>query len=99
MAEKFRAAMTRVAIRDFFDIRFATRNMLFRPTEPEFLNLVRRKLAVAGTDEVDLTEEKRTRLRRQLETDLRPVLRPGDFGVFDLDETYARIREVASALA
>jgi predicted nucleotidyltransferase component of viral defense system len=98
MAEKFRAAMTRVAIRDFFDIKFATRNMLLRPEEPEFLEILRRKLAIEGSAAVDLSEEKRKVLRRQLETDLRPVLRSADFGVFNLNETYARVQETASAL-
>lgn len=98
MAEKFRAALTRVAIRDFFDIQFASRNMRFDRSSPEFLELLRKKLAIEGGGKTDLSVDKRNLLRRQRETDLRPVLRPADFGIFDLEATYDLVREVNGAL-
>jgi len=99
MSEKFRAALTRVAIRDFFDVQFATRNIRFDSEAPEFLELLRRKLAIEGGGTVDLSEDKLKVLRRQLETDLRPVLRPSDFAIFDLGTTYELVRAVHAALA
>lgn len=100
MAEKLRAALCRreVAIRDFFDVDHA---MLegFDPVDPEMVNLVGRKLAVAGTQSVDVSDARMQALRAQRETQLRPVLREQDFARFDIERAVAAIRSIAQQLA
>lgn len=100
LAEKFRAALSRreVAIRDFFDVDFAVRSLGLNPTDPEFVNLVRRKLGVPGNDSVDVSERRFLDLRRQTESQLRPVLRDRDYASFDLDRAMAMVAEMAKAL-
>ncbi|MBI5506029.1 MAG: nucleotidyl transferase AbiEii/AbiGii toxin family protein, partial [Deltaproteobacteria bacterium] len=100
MAEKLRAALSRreVAIRDFYDIDYAVRNLKLRPLEPELVELVRRKMAVAGNDPVDVSPNRLAALRLQFESQLKAVLRPGDFAEFDLDRAFATVAEVAAEL-
>ena len=100
-AEKFRAALSRreVAIRDFFDIDYAVRKLELAPGDRDLLELIRRKLQIPGNDPIDLGPERLIELRAQLETRLKPVLRPDDFGAFDLDRAFALVRQVAQALA
>lgn len=95
-AEKFRAAMSRrdPAIRDFFDIDYAIRRLGLQQDE-ELIGLVRRKLAVPGNEPVDLSGERREILQRQIESELKPILRPADFAEFDLDRSF----EAVSAMA
>jgi predicted nucleotidyltransferase component of viral defense system len=85
-AEKTRAALTRLepAIRDFFDLDYAIRNKKVVMESEEFLLLARRKIAVPGTGPINLSNERRDELVRQVGTELRPVLRGQDFEKFDL---------------
>jgi predicted nucleotidyltransferase component of viral defense system len=101
MAEKVRAALCRgeVAIRDFFDVDHAVRGVGFQTQEPGFLELLRRKLAVPRTGEVDLSDSRIEQLRRQLDAELRPVLREQEFAQFDLERAIGTVRAVAEALA
>jgi len=101
MAEKLRAALSRreVAIRDFYDIDHAVRRLGLRPETPELIELVRKKLAVAGNDPVDVSAPRLAALRRQLDSELKPVLRARDFTEFDLDRAFATVAGVAAALA
>ena len=100
MAEKLRAALCRreVAIRDFFDVDYAVRNAGFDALDPAIGDLLRRKLDVPGTEPVDVSLDRLTRLRRQLDAQLQPVLRAQDFGQFDLDRAFETIRGVARHL-
>ncbi|HKV96600.1 MAG TPA: nucleotidyl transferase AbiEii/AbiGii toxin family protein [Gammaproteobacteria bacterium] len=100
MAEKARAALARLepAIRDFFDIDHAALNSRFNPDDKHLLALVRQKLAVRDTGPVDMTHARLDRLRSQIETDLRPVLRPADFAGFDLDRAFALLLRIARAV-
>jgi predicted nucleotidyltransferase component of viral defense system len=86
LAEKFRAALSRrePAIRDFFDIDYAVRKGGLRPDAAGFIDQVGQKLAIPGNDAVDVSEQRRDALRRQVEPELRPVLRDRDFAEFDL---------------
>jgi predicted nucleotidyltransferase component of viral defense system len=86
-AEKFRAAMTRrdVAIRDFYDIDYASRRLGIRASDGELVGLVEQKLAMPGNYPVDVSQQRLKALRQQLETQLRPVLRERDFSEFDLE--------------
>ncbi len=100
MAEKVRAALCRgeVAIRDFFDVDHAVRDVGFQTREPAFLELLRRKLAIPRTGEVDLSDDRIEQLRRQLHAELRPVLREQEFARFDLERAIGTVRAVAEAL-
>jgi predicted nucleotidyltransferase component of viral defense system len=86
-AEKFRAALSRrdVAIRDFYDIAYAVGNAGIRPDVDEFVELVRQKLAIPGNEPVDISEKRFIAVRRQVATQLKPVLRSKDFAAFDLE--------------
>ena len=101
MAEKLRAALSRrdVAIRDFFDIDHVVQNAKLNLLDPALLDLLRLKLAVQGTEPVDVSPDRLTELRRQLDAQLRPVLRTQEFGSFDLDRAFGAVARVARALA
>ncbi len=96
MAEKFRAALTRLqpAIRDFFDVDYAVMNGSLDIEEIDFRRLVREKLAVPGTGPVDISDAKERLLKDQLESRLRPVLRQGDFNNFDLVRAVKLVRKL-----
>jgi hypothetical protein len=100
MAEKLRAALSRrdPAIRDFYDVDHAVHRRGYSVGNPDFLALVRRKLDVPGTFAVDLSPVRFVALRSQLDTALKPVLRPEDFAGFDLDRAFATVADVATAL-
>jgi predicted nucleotidyltransferase component of viral defense system len=86
-AEKFRVAMTRrdVAIRDFYDIDFALRRLDINMSDEDLVKLVGQKLAIPGNDAVDVSGGRLQALRRQLETQLKPVLREKDYSDFNLE--------------
>lgn len=99
MAEKFRAALTRreVAIRDFYDIDYASRNgMKFDDTG--FIDIIRKKLNVPGNDPPDTSDERLEPLRSQLEARLKPVLRPRDYDTFDLDRAIVIVRIIHKSI-
>ncbi|HKI36427.1 MAG TPA: nucleotidyl transferase AbiEii/AbiGii toxin family protein [Gemmataceae bacterium] len=94
-AEKVRAALTRrdPAIRDFFDIDNAVRKGLLECGDPEFLGLVSQKIACTE-DPVDTSTERIEVLARQIESQLKPVLRPADYEEFALARVVALLLEV-----
>jgi hypothetical protein len=100
MAEKLRAALCRreVAIRDFYDIDHAVHRLGIRLDDPQFVGLVRQKLAVPGNEPPDVSPARLDALRAQVETELMPVLRARDFAEFDLDRAFATVADVAAAL-
>jgi predicted nucleotidyltransferase component of viral defense system len=100
MAEKLRAALSRreVLIRDFYDIDYAVRKRGFLPMETAMTELVRQKLAVPGNEPVDVSLERMARLRRQLDTELRTVLREKDFREFDLERAFRIVKDVAAII-
>lgn len=101
MAEKLRAALCRreVAIRDFFDVDHAVRNAGFNTLEPGLLDLLKRKLEIPRTGAVDVSAGRMERLRRQLDGQLRPVLREQEFAQFDLPRAIETVHRVAEELA
>jgi len=101
LAEKFRAALSRrePAIRDFFDIDYAVRKGGFRPDNAEFIDQVGQKLAIPGNDPVDVSKTRLDALRRQVEPELRPVLRDQDFAEFHLDRAFEIGVRMAKAVA
>lgn len=100
MAEKFRAALTRrdVAIRDFYDIDHAVRNSGLNPLQPDLLELIARKLDVPGSGAIDVSDTRLQALRRQLDAQLKPVLRSRDFSRFALERAFDVVRAVAGEL-
>lgn len=99
-AEKFRAALSRreVAVRDFFDLDFAVRKLDLVCDDAELIALVRQKLAIPGNDKVDMSNMRLGELQRQLETQLRPVLRANDFLDFNLERAFRLVADMASKM-
>jgi predicted nucleotidyltransferase component of viral defense system len=100
MAEKFRAALSRrdVAIRDFYDVDYAVRKKNFIVVDRNFIEMIRKKLSVPGNDRPDVSEERLSMLRDQLNARLKPVLRPKDFAAFELDRAIGHVLDVNSLL-
>ena len=100
-AEKVRAALTRKepAIRDFFDLFYAVREMGLDFHDPDFLSTVKAKLKVPGNAPADASAERKRELDRQLEGQLKPVLRPADFVRFGLDEAFELVCSIAEAIS
>ncbi len=100
-AEKFRAALTRreVAIRDFFDIDYAVRRLDLRPQDDGMVRLVRAKLAVSGTEPLNVSDARFAELRHQLQPQLRPVLRQQNFREFDVERAIGIVRDMAARVA
>ena len=96
-AEKLRAALTRPGpvIRDFFDLDHAICSGRIDVTDRSLADLLRIKLAVPGNEPIDLSSQKVERLREQIGTQLRPVLRESDFLRFDLDRAVEQVTEAA----
>lgn len=90
LSEKVRAALTRLepAIRDFFDLQYALDHLNLELEKSDFLDLLRRKLAIPGTGPVLLTPERRNALEQQCHTELAAVLRVKDIEKFDLDRVW-----------
>lgn len=99
-AEKFRAALSRreAAIRDFFDLDYAARKLDLDPRNSGLVSLVRKKLDISGKDDVDVSMARLDALRRQVEPQLRPVLRPSDYAEFDLDRAFDMVAEAAALI-
>jgi predicted nucleotidyltransferase component of viral defense system len=95
-AEKFRAAITRrePAIRDYYDIRSGKLD----PSDDKLLELLRRKLAVPGNQSADVSNERFTALQKQLEPQLKPVLRTTDFERFDLGRAFEIVVKLVGKL-
>jgi len=99
-AEKFRAALSRreVAIRDFYDIDYALRRLDLQPQDPALVELVRLKLAMPGNEPADVSEARLAALRRQLDAQLKPVLRDRDFAEFDLERAFRTVTQMADKI-
>jgi predicted nucleotidyltransferase component of viral defense system len=101
MAEKLRAALCRreIAIRDFFDIDHAVHQTGLDTSDPRLLKLTRRKLEIPGTGPVNVAPHRLEQLQRQLEEQLRPVLRAQEFVQFDLNRAIETVLAVAREVA
>ncbi|OFZ83072.1 MAG: hypothetical protein A2583_12700 [Bdellovibrionales bacterium RIFOXYD1_FULL_53_11] len=97
MAEKARATLARLtpAIRDVFDLWHARQKGALPFENPEFITLVRQKLAIPGNAAGSASTERRDQLRGQVNTELRPVLRSADFDQFNFDEAWKIVEELA----
>lgn len=99
-AEKVRAALTRreLAIRDFYDIDYAIQGLGLDLSKKNFLDLAIKKLTIPGNDPINITVAGKGMLRRQLETDLKPILRERDFQRFELDRSFNLVSQIGSTL-
>ncbi len=99
-AEKFRAALTRrnVAIRDFFDIDYTVRNGILDPADEKLVEIMAAKLEIPGNDPVDVSPARFNALERQLQSELKPVLRDADFEAFDLGRAVHLVSLLAGRL-
>jgi predicted nucleotidyltransferase component of viral defense system len=95
-AEKYRAALSRreAAIRDFYDIDYAIRKFNLDPTGDEFIQMVRGKLAIPGNVLSNTFATQDEVLTKQLETELMPVIRNGEYENFDLDRACKYVSEM-----
>jgi predicted nucleotidyltransferase component of viral defense system len=100
-AEKFRAALSRrqAAIRDFFDLDYAILKLGLQATDAELVRLVKRKLAVPGNAPADISPARLEALQRQLDPQLKPVLRESEFQAFDLARAFRIATDMAARLA
>ncbi len=99
-AEKTRAALTRrkPAIRDFFDIFHAVKQLKLNVFEDQFLALVTKKLAVPDNSPIDLSSQRKDILKAQMGMELRTVLRENDYDNFNLDEAFGLAVSIAERL-
>ncbi len=99
-AEKFRAALSRCepAIRDFFDIDYAVRKLGFQADAADFVALVRKKMAIPGNLSADISSARLDSLRRQVEAQLKPVLRDKDFKEFELVHALEIVSKMAERI-
>lgn len=99
-AEKLRAALSRrdPAVRDFFDLDHAFAAGHVSASDATLIRLLRDKLAIPANDPVDVSAAKLARLRAQVDTDLRPVIREEDFRRFDLERAFQRVADIAAIL-
>jgi predicted nucleotidyltransferase component of viral defense system len=90
IAEKLRAALTRLepAIRDFFDIDYLAAHHHLNLTDRRLITLLTEKLKVPGNPPIDLSPARKEKLIIQVNTELKPVLRPSDYEGFNLDRAF-----------
>ena len=100
-AEKFRAALSRleVAIRDFYDLDYAVRNSILQIGDADLVELIRKKLTVRGNQAIDISDDRLAGLRQQVEPQLRPVLRRGDFAEFDIERAIQLVTDMAAKIS
>jgi predicted nucleotidyltransferase component of viral defense system len=98
-AEKARAALTRVAIRDHYDLDYAVQSGSLDLHREDFVELLRQKLALSGELFAEAMAADLPELRRQIDAELRPVLRPEDFDRFDAERAFQMLGKLRSRLA
>lgn len=98
VAEKLKAAISRkdVAIRDYYDL-WHIAEFGFDFHNEKFIKIFKRKVSDEGykgdyRKDFGLSEDKLTLLRRQVDTDLLPVIRSGES--FDLDKVFERFNVI-----
>ena len=97
ITEKLRAALTRLepAIRDFFDIDYLASRNKMDLNDRQLFQLLAGKLKVPGNPPIDLSPARKEKLKTQINTELKPVLRPVDFESFDLNRVFDVVKGIA----
>lgn len=96
IAEKLRAALTRLdpAIRDFFDLDYLASQQKIDLSDQHLLNLLAEKLKVPGNPPIALSAARKEKLKTQVNTELKPVLRSVDFESFNLDRAFVLVERI-----
>ncbi|NQT59555.1 MAG: nucleotidyl transferase AbiEii/AbiGii toxin family protein [Bacteroidetes bacterium] len=96
-SEKCRAALSRrdPAIRDFYDILYGVKKLGLQIDDAEFISFVKQKLMVPGSGAINISLERFHALSQQVETELRPVLREQDYSLFNLEESFQLMIDLA----
>lgn len=68
------------------------------PRDASFIDLIKQKLAVPGNNPVDVSKKRLSATRRQLDAELKPVLRTQDYAAFDLEKAFQVVIDVAIQL-
>jgi predicted nucleotidyltransferase component of viral defense system len=99
IAEKLRAALTRLepAIRDFFDIDYLASQNKMDLNDRQLFDLLAEKLKVPGNPPIDLSQARKDKLKTQINTELKPVLRPVDFEKFGLDRAFGLVTRIVES--
>lgn len=100
VAEKLRAAVCRreIAIRDYFDVDYIVQNNEFNLWDDNLIALLKQKIAIPGTGAINLSEQRLAQLDKQLDAQLRPVLRANDFSSFELERATATVQRLIEHL-
>jgi hypothetical protein len=100
MTEKLRAALSRreVAIRDFFDVDYAVRELNLRVLEPELLALVRQKLEAPRQRPDRCFAEPACRAAAAARVAAESRTSHPDFVRFDLGRAFANVAGAAAVL-
>jgi hypothetical protein len=77
---------------------YAVRTKRVTPADRNLIDLVRQKLAIPGNEPIDLSEHKLENLRKQINIELKLVLRNSDFAGFDLDRAFETVTQLAEPL-
>ena len=96
-SEKFRAALSRKepAIRDFYDIFYATQNFELDFMSDNFLSIIKIKLAVPCNEPVMINPQRKKQLVSQINAELKPVLRNQDLAQFDFELVYELVEKIS----
>jgi len=97
-AEKIRAALSRkeLAIRDYYDLFYAIKENIISINDSELLQLATEKLVFSNG--ITLNDKSLISLKKQMITELRPVLRDNDFNAFNLEKTISEIQKIVEKL-
>ena len=100
LAEKVRAIFTRkeIAVRDFFDLWHAKRNLKFTFDESTILSMAVKKISVSNYPFAALSKERLDQLEKQMITDLKPVLTDKSFRQFHLSEAMTEAKSFEAYL-
>ncbi len=105
-SEKIRAVFSRKkpAIRDIFDIHYAIKRRLIEETNKGFIKvheiapMVKYKLKTLNRT-IDLSDKRKEKLLDQLQTALKPVLRPKDFEEFDFEQAWEWLKTLKQKIS
>jgi len=96
-AEKIRAALSRKrgAIRDIYDVWHALDGGIISLDDTAFAEMAAQKMSIPEKLTILTGKERREEFRKQLETQLKPVLRAKDFEKFNFDFAWSQIEKMA----
>jgi len=83
------------AIRDFFDIDYLASRNKIDLDDRHLFQLLAEKLKVPGNPPIDLSLARKEKLKTQVNSELKPVLRPVDFERFDLNRAFGLVARIA----